>query len=122
MKVHLEANLNLTEMCQAALDIRTVTSLPLILDGAAGWGDPMHMRRAIGMTEAAGFAAIEVVDQILPKRAHHHVRRENMVQHELMAAKAQEAEAARRTQQSKRQRQGKECVRTRRSIMWRTLQ
>src|SRR3546814_18386539 len=52
MKVHLEANLNLTEMCQAALDIRTVTSLPLILDGAAGWGDPMHMRRPIGMTEA----------------------------------------------------------------------
>jgi 2-methylisocitrate lyase-like PEP mutase family enzyme len=42
-KVALEANLNLTEMCQAALDIRAVSSLPLILDGACGYGDPMHM-------------------------------------------------------------------------------
>src|SRR5256714_5608415 len=35
-KVALEANLNLTEMCQAALDIRAVSSLPLIFDAAAG--------------------------------------------------------------------------------------
>jgi len=96
MKVHLEANLTLTEMCQAALEIRTVTSLPLILDGAAGWGDPMHMRRTIGMTEAAGFAAIEIEDQILPKRAHHHVGLEHMVPMELMVAKVREAVAARR--------------------------
>ena len=39
-KVSLEANLNLTEMCQAALDIGAVSSLPLILDGACGYGDP----------------------------------------------------------------------------------
>src|SRR5712664_2121650 len=35
-KVALEANLNLTEMCQAALDIRAVSSLPLILAVATG--------------------------------------------------------------------------------------
>ena len=58
-KVALEANLNLTEMCQAALDIRAVSSLPLILDGACGYGDPMHMHRTIGMTEAAGLATVE---------------------------------------------------------------
>ena len=57
-KVALEANLNLTEMCQAAIDIGAVSSLPLILDGACGYGDPMHMHRTIGMSEAAGFAAI----------------------------------------------------------------
>jgi len=51
-KVALEANLNLTEMCQAAVE-------------------PMH--RTIGMSEAAGFAAIEIEDQLVPKRAHHHV-------------------------------------------------
>src|SRR5262249_32087705 len=59
-KVALEANLNLTEMCQAAIDIRAVSSLPLILDGSCGFGDPMHMHRTIGMSEAAGFAAIEI--------------------------------------------------------------
>jgi methylisocitrate lyase len=96
LKVSLEANLNLTEMCQAALDIRAVTSLPLILDGACGYGDPMHMHRTIGMTEAAGFEAIEIEDQIVPKRAHHHAGIEHMIPLELMAAKVREAVAARR--------------------------
>jgi 2-methylisocitrate lyase-like PEP mutase family enzyme len=96
-KVALEANLNLTEMCQAALDIRAVSSLPLILDGACGYGDPMHMHRTIGMAEAAGFEAIEIEDQLVPKRAHHHVGLEHMIPMELMAAKVKEAVAARRS-------------------------
>lgn len=95
-KVHLEANLTLTEMAQAGIEIRTVTRLPLILDAAAGWGDPMHIRRTVGMTEAAGFAAIEIEDQILPKRAHHHAGIEHMVPLELMVEKLREAVAARR--------------------------
>jgi methylisocitrate lyase len=96
-KVALEANLNLTEMCQAALDIRAVSSLPLILDGACGYGDPMHMHRTVGMAEAAGFEAIEIEDQLVPKRAHHHVGIEHMIPIELMAAKVKEAVAARRS-------------------------
>jgi len=95
-KVALEANLNVTEMCQAALDIHAVSSLPLILDGACGYGDPMHMHRTIGMSEAAGFDAIEIEDQLVPKRAHHHVGIEHMIPMELMAAKIKEAVAARR--------------------------
>jgi methylisocitrate lyase len=95
-KVALEANLNLSEMCQAALDIGAVSSLPLILDGACGFGDPMHIHRTIGMAEAAGFAAIEIEDQLMPKRAHHHIGIEHMVPLELMAAKVREAVAARR--------------------------
>ena len=95
-KVALEANLNVTEMCQMAIDIGAVSSLPLILDGACGYGDPMHMHRTIGMSEAAGFAAIEIEDQLVPKRAHHHVGIEHMIPAELMAAKVREAVAARR--------------------------
>jgi methylisocitrate lyase len=96
LKVALEANLNLTEMCQAALDIRAVSTLPLILDAACGYGDPMHVHRTVGMAEAAGFAAIEIEDQLVPKRAHHHVGIEHMIPAELMAAKIREAAAARR--------------------------
>ena len=95
-QVVLEANLNLTEMCQTAIDIRAVSSLPLIFDGACGFGDPMHMHRTIGMSEAAGFAAIEIEDQLVPKRAHHHIGIEHMIPLELMAAKVREAVAARR--------------------------
>ncbi len=96
MKCVTEANLNISEMCQAALDIRAVSPLPLILDGACGFGDPMHMHRTIGMTEAAGFSAIEIEDQILPKRAHHHIGIEHIIPKELMVAKIKECVAARR--------------------------
>jgi len=91
-----EANLTLTEMVRAGIDIRTVCPLPLILDGACGWGDPMHLHRTINMVEAAGFAAIEIEDQLLPKRAHHHVGIEHLIPTELMAAKIREAVRARR--------------------------
>jgi len=57
LKVALEANLNVTEMCQAA---------------------------------------IEIEDQLVPKRAHHHIGIEHMIPMELMAAKVKEAVAARR--------------------------
>ena len=49
------------------------------------------------MAEAAGFAAIEIEDQLVPKRAHHHVGIEHMIPIELMAAKVREAVAARRS-------------------------
>src|SRR2546425_1033473 len=99
-KVALEANLNLTEMCQAALDIRAVSSLPLILDAACGYGDPMHLHRTIGMSEAAGFAAIEIEDQLVPKRAPPPIGIEHMIPMELMAAKVAEAVAVRRNRRS----------------------
>jgi len=91
-----EANLTLTEMVRMGIDIRTVCRLPLILDGACGWGDPMHLHRTINMVEAAGFAAIEIEDQLLPKRAHHHIGIEHMIPSELMEAKIREAVRARR--------------------------
>lgn len=58
LNCYLEANLNITQLCQAAIDIRSACGLPLILDAAAGFGDPMHMHHTVGMAEAAGFAAI----------------------------------------------------------------
>ena len=96
LKIYLEATLTVTEMCQAAIEIGAATPLPLIFDAAAGFGDPMHMRRTIAMSEAAGFQAIEIEDQWLPKRAHHHVGLEHMVEKEIMAAKVAEAVRARR--------------------------
>jgi len=92
----LEANLNLTEVVQAGIEIRGFTSLPLILDAACGFGDPMHMHHTIGLAEAAGFCAIEIEDQVIPKRAHHHVGVEHMIPCELMMAKIHEAVRARR--------------------------
>ena len=95
--VFTEANLSLTEMAHAGLEIGAACRLPLILDGACGWGDPMHLHRTIALAETAGFQAIEIEDQILPKRAHHHIGVEHIVPAADMAAKVEEAAAVRRS-------------------------
>jgi methylisocitrate lyase len=86
LKCVTEANLTLPELAQVALDMRTVCQLPIILDAGGGWGDPAHMHRTIGLTQAAGFAAIEIED---------HVGRENLVTLDLVVKKIAEAVAAR---------------------------
>ena len=96
VKCNLEANMSLTELVQAGVEMRAASGLPLILDGACGFGDPMHQHHTISLAEAAGFCAIEIEDQLLPKRAHHHVGIEHMVPQELMVAKVREAARARR--------------------------
>ncbi len=96
VKTVLEANLGLTEMVQAGVEIRAACNLPLILDGTCGWGDPMHVGFSGRAAEAAGFCAIEIEDQLLPKRAHHHAGIEHMIAQELMVDKVCEAVRARR--------------------------
>ena len=96
VKCNLEANMSLPELVQAGVEMRAASGLPLILDGACGFGDPMHMHHTVSLSEAAGFCAIEIEDQLLPKRAHHHVGVEHMIPQELMVAKIREATAERR--------------------------
>ena len=79
LKCITEANISLPEMVDVGIEIRTTSRLPLVLDGTCGWGDPMHMHRTIAMSEAAGFAGIEIEDQPLPKRAHHHIGIEHLI-------------------------------------------
>ena len=95
LKCVTEANLTLPELAEVALDMRTVCKLPIILDAGGGWGDPAHMHRTIAMTEAAGLAAIELEDQLLPRHFEHHIGNENLVTLDLVVKKIQEAVAAR---------------------------
>ena len=95
LKCVTEANLTLPELADVALDMRSVCGLPIILDAGGGWGDPAHMHRTIGLTQAAGFAAIEIEDQLLPRHFEHHVGRENLVTLDLVVKKIAEAVAAR---------------------------
>jgi len=95
LKCVTEANLTLPELAQVAIDMRAVCRLPIILDAGGGFGDPVHMHRTIALTEAAGFAAIEIEDQLLPRHFEHHVGRENLVSLDLVVKKIEEAVAAR---------------------------
>lgn len=94
-KTIVEANLTPHDMVQAGIDITTVCRTPLILDAAGGWGDAMHIHRTIALAERAGFSAIEIEDQVLPKRVHHHIGIERHIPLEHMVAKITEAVAAR---------------------------
>jgi 2-methylisocitrate lyase-like PEP mutase family enzyme len=95
VKCVTEANLTLPEMAEVAVDIRAACKLPLVLDAGGGWGDPVHVHRTIALAEAAGFAAIEIEDQLLPRRVEHHVGIDHLVPTEFFLQKLKEAIAAR---------------------------
>jgi 2-methylisocitrate lyase-like PEP mutase family enzyme len=90
-----EANITITELAQVAVDMRAASKLPVVLDAGGGFGDPVHMHRTIALTEAAGFAAIEIEDQLLPRRFEHHAGIDHLVPMEFMLKRLGEALAAR---------------------------
>lgn len=96
VKTVTEANLSLTQMAQETVDIRAACPLPLILDAQCGWGDAMHVRNTVRMAEAAGVAALEIEDQLAPKRAHHHIGIEHLIPLDHMVEKIRVAVSARR--------------------------
>jgi methylisocitrate lyase len=95
VKCVTEANLTLPELAEVAVDMRAVCKLPIVLDAGAGWGDPVHVHRTIALAEAAGFQAIEIEDQLLPRRMEHHVGIDHLVPNEFFLKKLKEALAAR---------------------------
>jgi 2-methylisocitrate lyase-like PEP mutase family enzyme len=95
VKCVTEANLSLSELAEVAVDMRAACKLPIVLDAGGGWGDPVHVHRTIALAEAAGFAAIEIEDQLLPRRVEHHVGIDHLVPTEFMLKKLEEALAAR---------------------------
>jgi methylisocitrate lyase len=95
LKCVTEANLSLSELAEVAVDMRAACKLPIVLDAGGGWGDPVHVHRTIALTEAAGFAAIEIEDQLLPRRVEHHVGIDHLVPLDFMLKKIEAARAAR---------------------------
>src|ERR1700730_10947404 len=95
LKCVAEANLTLPELAEGALDMRGGCKLPIVLAADGGWGDPVHMHRTMGLTEAAGFGAIEIEDQLLPRRVEHHVGIDHLIPTELMLKKIEAARDAR---------------------------
>ena len=95
LKCVTEANLTLPELAEVAVDMRAACRLPIVLDAGGGWGDPVHVHRTIALTEAAGFAAIEIEDQLLPRRVEHHVGIDHLVPTDFMLKKIAAAREAR---------------------------
>ncbi len=63
--------IGLDDIRGAVQRITAVVSIPLIADIDTGFGGPLNIRRTVTEVEAAGAAAIQIEDQVSPKRCGH---------------------------------------------------
>jgi len=66
----------LSELAGVTSAIADVTSLPLIVDADTGFGNALNMVRTVRTLERAGAAAIQIEDQVFPKRCGHFAGKE----------------------------------------------
>jgi 2-methylisocitrate lyase-like PEP mutase family enzyme len=90
-----EALLSVSELAAAVSAIAKRSGLPLVADIGVGFGDPVHVSRAVWELESAGAAAVEVEDQVAPKRVSHHRGIEHLIPTAEMVAKIDVAVATR---------------------------
>ena len=86
-----EALLTLDELAYATRHVVARSDVAVIADAGVGFGDAVHMTRTVRELEATGAAALEVEDQVVPKRASHHRGLEHLVPAAEMAAKVEYA-------------------------------
>lgn len=87
----------LSEVAEAAARITAaVPSLPLIVDVDTGFGEAVNVARTVRQMERAGAAAIQIEDQVMPKRCGHLDGKE-LVEAAEMAKKVIAAKAAAKT-------------------------
>src|SRR4051812_16276726 len=60
-----------TELAATASAVADAVSLPIIVDADTGFGNALNMVRTMRLLERAGAAAIQIEDQVFPKRCGH---------------------------------------------------
>lgn len=87
--------LSLTEVVAQVKYITDVVKVPAIADADTGFGEGVHFLRAMAAFESAGVAAIQVEDQLFPKRCGH-LAGKQLISAEAMAQKVRAMTEARR--------------------------
>ena len=67
-----EPLLTMDEQVRVAGDVANAVGIPLVADGGAGFGEPLHTMRTVREFIRAGVAGTHIEDQLYPKRAHYH--------------------------------------------------
>jgi len=75
----------LTELADHVAAIREVFSGPLMVDADTGFGNAMNMVRTVKLLERAGADAIQIEDQVFPKRCGHFDGKEVIPAAEMLA-------------------------------------
>ncbi|SCG82000.1 carboxyvinyl-carboxyphosphonatephosphorylmutase [Proteiniborus sp. DW1] len=87
--------LSMTEMLDRARKFASAVNIPVIADGDTGFGNAITVMRTVEEYEAAGVAAIQLEDQVAPKRCGHMLGRK-VVSLDEMVGKIKAAVAARK--------------------------
>jgi 2-methylisocitrate lyase-like PEP mutase family enzyme len=62
---------SVTEVAEAIALIRERVALPLIVDADTGFGNALNLQRTVRLFERAGATALQIEDQVTPKRCGH---------------------------------------------------
>ena len=73
-----------TELAATASALADAVSLPIIVDADTGFGNALNMVRTMRLLERAGAAAIQIEDQVFPKRCGHFSGKEVIPQGEMV--------------------------------------
>lgn len=63
--------LSATELAETATRISDVTDIPLVVDIDTGFGNALNVYRTVHLLERAGAAALQIEDQVFPKKCGH---------------------------------------------------
>jgi 2,3-dimethylmalate lyase len=85
-----------SDIVTAAARVTNATDIPVIVDADTGYGDLSNVRDTVRRLEQAGVAAIQIEDQVLPKRCGH-MAGKRVIAADEMARKVEAALAARRS-------------------------
>src|SRR5688572_8570274 len=85
---------SMSEVAETISVIRERTSLPLIVDADTGFGNAVNTYRTVQLFERMGASAIQLEDQVMPKRCGH-LRGKSVVSAGEMAGKIDAACSAR---------------------------
>lgn len=89
--------MSMTEMATQAKNMAAAVDIPLIADGDTGYGGVLNVIRTVQEYERAGIAAIQLEDQVFPKRCGH-MEGKQLIPREDMVAKIKAAVYARRSE------------------------
>ena len=68
--------ISLPEIAQHTATIRDATELPIVVDADTGFGNALNVRHTVRTLERAGASAIQLEDQVNPKRCGHFAGKE----------------------------------------------
>ena len=87
--------ITLTELASMVRSIHEITDIPIIVDADTGFGETLSVYRTVKLLEEAGASAIQIEDQVSPKRCGH-LNGKEVVPADNMVEKIRAAEAARK--------------------------